>query len=226
MPHELRAPLTYLITSGATSAQTTPQSKEFKSVISLVEAAAQAGVSLVQLREKAMRPCVLFDLVIKCRHAINSRPTLLLVNDRADIARAGGADGVHLTTQSIPARIVRQVFGPDFLIGVSTHSAEEVSRAREALADFVTFGPVFLTPSKEQYGAPVGLHPLAEATSANPDFPVMALGGIETSNVVECFRHGASGIAGIRLFANPLLLPETVRRIRTEYLQSARVSET
>jgi thiamine-phosphate pyrophosphorylase len=173
-----------------------------------------------------MRPSVLIDLVVKCREAINSQPTLLLVNDRADIARAGGADGVHLTTQSIPARIIRQVFGPGFLIGVSTHSAEEVSRAREALADFVTFGPVYLTPSKEQYGAPVGLQHLAEATSANPDFRVMALGGIETSNLRECFRHGAAGIAGIRLFANPLSLPETVSRIRTEYLRSAHVSET
>jgi thiamine-phosphate pyrophosphorylase len=226
MPRELRAPLTYLITSGATSARTTPQSREFKSVISLVEAAAQAGISLVQLREKSLRPRVLFDLVVNCRHAINARPTLLLVNERADIARAGGAAGVHLTTQSIPARIVRQVFGPNFLIGVSTHSTDEVKRAREALADFVTFGPVFLTPSKEQYGAPVGLHKLNEATSANPDFPVIALGGIDTSNVAECFRHSAAGIAGIRLFANPLLLPEIVRRVRTEYLHSSRISET
>jgi thiamine-phosphate pyrophosphorylase len=94
------------------------------------------------------------------------------------------------------------------------------------VADFVTFGPVFPTPSKEQYGAPVGLDKLDKVTSANPNFPVLALGGIKTSNVIECFRHGASGIAGIRLFANGPLLPETVRQIWAEYLQAGRVSET
>lgn len=126
--------------------------------------------------------------------------TRLLVNDRFDIAKAAGADGVHLTSRSLPANIVRSICGDDFLIGVSTHSLETALDARAAGADFVVFGPVFETPSKQIYGKPQGLDKLREVTTALQGFPVLAIGGINLENVYECFCAGASGMAAINLF--------------------------
>ena len=122
------------------------------------------------------------------------------MNDRFDIARAAGADGVHLTTRSLPTNVVRSICGDDFLIGVSTHSLETALNARAEGADFIVFGPVFDTESKRAFGEPQGLDKLREVTKALEGFPVIAIGGINRENADECFRAGASGIAAIRLF--------------------------
>lgn len=145
---------------------------------------------------------MLFELAQRAVALTRGSETRLLVNDRFDIARAAGADGVQLTTQSLPASIVRQTCGEDFLIGVSTHSLEEARNASEMGADFVVFGPVFETESKRIFGPPQGLEKLREVTSALKDFPVVAIGGIDLENRSECLRAGASGIAAIRLFNN------------------------
>ena len=126
--------------------------------------------------------------------------TRLLVNDRADVARAAGADGVHLTAHSLPADVVRDICGPEFLIGVSTHSLAEAQAARGSGADFVVFGPVFETESKRAFGPPQGLAKLRKVTRQLDGFPVLAIGGITLENAAECFAAGASGIAGISLF--------------------------
>jgi thiamine-phosphate pyrophosphorylase len=126
--------------------------------------------------------------------------TRLLVNDRVDIALAAGADGVHLTSQSLPADVVRNICGPDFLIGVSTHSLAEARAARAAGADFVVFGPIFDTESKRAFGEPQGLDKLREVASELGEFPVLAIGGITRENFAACIEAGASGIAGISLF--------------------------
>ena len=143
---------------------------------------------------------MLYELTTLAAAIARSSTTQLLVNDRFDVARAAGADGVHLTARSLPASIVRQICGEDFLIGVSTHSLEEASNARAEGADFVVFGPVFETPLKQIYGAPQGLEKLREVTDALKGFPVLAIGGINLDNAAECIRAGVSGIAGISLF--------------------------
>ena len=143
---------------------------------------------------------MLFELVERAVEIVRGSETRLLVNDRSDIARAGGADGVHLTGQSLPADVVRRIYGPEFLIGVSTHSLEEARIARIKGADFVVFGPVFETESKRAFGAPQGLEKLREICSELPEFPVIAIGGITLDNAKACLEAGASGIAGISLF--------------------------
>jgi thiamine-phosphate pyrophosphorylase len=122
------------------------------------------------------------------------------VNDRVDIARAAGADGVHLTAQSLPADVVRDICGPDFLIGVSTHSLAEARAAQAAGADLVVFGPIFETESKRAFGEPQGLAKLREVTSELGEFPVLAIGGITRENSASCLDAGASGFAAIRMF--------------------------
>lgn len=127
--------------------------------------------------------------------------TRLIVNDRFDVARAAGADGVQLTTQSLPVSIVRRLCGKDLLIGVSTHSLETARAAAKDGADFVVFGPVFETESKRIFGPPQGLEKLREVVSVLEGFPVVAIGGIERENIEQCYKAGASGVAAIRLFS-------------------------
>jgi thiamine-phosphate pyrophosphorylase len=200
MPLQLPPPIIYAITSGATTAKTTPDDPEFSSILVLTEAAVAAGITLVQLREKSLSARVFYELATRAAAIARGSTTRLLVNDRFDIARAAGAHGVQLTTQSVPARVVRRICGEDFLIGVSTHSLETVQAARDDGADFAVFGPVFETESKRAFGPPQGLEKLREVTSALKGFPVVAIGGVNLENVGECFNAGASGVAAIRLF--------------------------
>ena len=143
---------------------------------------------------------VLYELTARAAEITRDSETRLLVNDRVDIARAAGADGVHLTAHSLPAEVVREICGPDFLIGVSTHSLAEARAAQVGGADFVVFGPVFETESKRAFGAPQGLDKLRELTIALAEFPVLAIGGITRENTASCIAAGASGIARISLF--------------------------
>lgn len=195
----LAVPIIYPITSGKTSPQTTPDDPQFSEILRLVRAAVDADVPLFQIREKSLPARVLYELVARAAEIAYGSRTRLLVNDRSDIARVAGADGVHLTTQSLPVEVVRSLFGAEFLIGVSTHSLDEARAARAGGADFVVFGPVFETESKRAFGEPQGLGKLAEVTRELGEFPVVAIGGITLDNVDECFQAGARGIAAIRL---------------------------
>jgi len=123
---------------------------------------------------------------------------LLVVNDRIDVALAAGADGVHLPSAGIPPADARRLLGEGRLVGVSCHSSLDVARALAGGADFATFGPIFDTPSKRAYGAPVGLERLAEA--ARLGLPLLGLGGVDLSNAAEVVDAGASGLAVVRIW--------------------------
>ncbi|MGQ0763462.1 MAG: thiamine phosphate synthase [Acidobacteriota bacterium] len=207
-------PILYLITRGASTETTTPESPEFRQILEQVSAGVAAGLELIQLREKRLTARVLFELSEQSVALTRRSATRLLVNDRADVAAAAGADGVHLPTHSIDAKTIRRTFGKDFLIGVSTHSLAEAEAAKEDGADFVVFGPVFATPSKQNYGAPTGLAKLEGVAVELAPFPVLALGGVDETNARECLRAAASGIAGISLFAEPNRISEVVRKLR------------
>jgi thiamine-phosphate pyrophosphorylase len=201
MPLDLRNqrhPLLYLITSGETTGQTTPSTEDFSRILHLVRAAVAAGIDLIQIREKQLTARVLFELARSAAEIVRGSETKLLINDRGDIAAAAGAHGVHLTTSSLPSRVVRQTFGDEFLIGVSTHSLEEAQLARDSGADFAVFGPIFETPSKK-YGAAKGIDELTNLTSALRSFPVLALGGITEDRIPDCIVAGASGVAAISM---------------------------
>jgi thiamine-phosphate pyrophosphorylase len=214
MSQTLNAPISYLITSGQTNPATTHASAEFARLLALVAAAVAAHVTLVQLREKLLRPRVLYELTVRAATITRGTATRLLVNDRADIARAAGADGVQLTTRSLPAHVVRRVFGADFLIGVSTHTLAEAQAARADGADFAVFGPIFDTPSKRAYGPPVGLAQLRAVAHELAPCPVIAIGGITRTNMSDTLAAGAQGIAAIRLFAEPQTLAAGVRALQ------------
>jgi thiamine-phosphate pyrophosphorylase len=176
-----------------------------------IESLATAGVGGLQIREKDLHDREVLALTTRIR-SLFPPPRVLLVNRRADIAVAAEADGVHLPSDGLSVSVLRRRFGQDFLIGRSTHHPEEVAQAHEANADFVTFGPVYRTPSKERYGEPVGLVALEQAVSSG--IPVLALGGVTVERMEEVAGTGAAGLAGIRIFQDPARLAEVVEKAR------------
>jgi thiamine-phosphate pyrophosphorylase len=174
-------------------------------MLGTVEKALDGGVRAVQLREKDLPARELFRIAEKMRRLTAGYGARLFINDRADVAAAVGADGVHLGVRSVPPREARRLLGAQAAVGCSTHNEEELRDAAEAGADFVTFGPVYPTPSKRPFGPPVGVPALASACRAT-DMPVFALGGIGPRNVEEVAGAGCFGIAlisGIVAAADP-----------------------
>jgi len=161
-----------------------------------IESALKGGVRAIQLREKNLPEDELHTLardVLKLTRQYNA---LLIINHRAELAHDIGADGVHLTESSPAVRKIRKEF-PDLLIGKSAHSLQSALRAQHQKADFITFSPVYDTPSKQQYGPPQGLEKLKQVC-AGLDIPVLALGGIDLSRISTVREQGAFGVGLIR----------------------------
>ena len=154
-------------------------------------------IDTVLIREKALTDLDGLRLLEQARQALGSSRQIL-VSTRVDLAIAARTAGVHLPSSSVPASAIRQRFGHRLLIGQSTHHPEEVAEAKAAGVDYVTFGPVFDTPSKRVYGTPTGLEGLGQAVRQG--LPVLALGGIGPNQMAEVAKAGAAGIAGIRAF--------------------------
>jgi len=163
----------------------------------VLDACLGAGLPAVQLRERDLPAGELFRLATDLRALTARHGARLLINDRADVALAVGADGVHLPGAGLPPAVARRLLGPAGLLGVSTHSADEADAATAAGADFVVFGPVYETPSKRPYGPPKGLDGLAAACRRSR-LPVLAIGGVTAPRVAEARASGAAGVAVIR----------------------------
>ena len=174
--------------------------------------AARAGVDYIQLREKDLGGRELERLAGEAMAAVRQArrtgsTTRLLINSRADVALATGADGVHLPADDISPDDVRAIWASstrnqkletrNCLLGVSCHSLVEVERAEAQGADFAVFGPVFEKPGAVTQGVEA-LQRVCRRPQAR--MPVRALGGITLENAGECLRAGAAGVAGIRLF--------------------------
>ena len=160
----------------------------------VVEEALKGGVKMVQLREKDLSSRDLYATAYEMRKLTARYGALLCINDRIDIALAVNADGVHLGNSSIPVPRARKILGANRLIGVSCHTMENAIDAQEKGADFITFGPVFYTPSKAAYGNPLGVDKLGDITRTLR-IPVFALGGVTREKVPQVIGAGAHGIA-------------------------------
>ncbi len=165
-----------------------------RSLVSVVREALEGGCRAVQLREKDLAGNELFKLAGELRRVTREYGARLLINERLDIALAVDADGVHLGAASLPVPAARRVLGAKGLIGYSAHSIDEAVRADADGADFVTFGPVFYTPSKAPYGEPLGIE-LLKAANAALTIPVFALGGVKRENIACVMAAKAHGIA-------------------------------
>jgi len=194
-------PLMYLITPGNLTSQNF--ASKSKNTLEIIEFASKTNVSLVQIREKFLNSDDVCKLATEAVKLSRKTGTKILINDRADIAVAAKADGVHLTVNSISPTIIRRNLKHNFIIGASTHSLEAAKKRKNDGADFVTFGPVFQTPSKAKYGAPQGLEKLRAVCESLDGFPVIALGGIDENNYRSTLQSSAKGFAAIR-FLNDL----------------------
>lgn len=155
------------------------------------------GATFVQLREKHLRPIdFLREAEAASKVADNNRVTLI-INDRVDIAMALGARGVHLGQDDMPVEAARRLVRDDALIGFSTHTQQQMEAAVRLPIDYVAFGPVFTTTTKQDHDPTVGLEQLRMVRSIAAEFPLVAIGGITAANVQGVLMAGADSIAVI-----------------------------
>ncbi len=154
----------------------------------------EAGVRLFQVREKALADRVLLEELAEIRRLCRGRGARFVVNDRLDLALAGGADGVHLGQDDLPAAAARRWLGPDAIIGLSTHDPDQFQAALEAPIDYVALGPIFPTSTKPDAHPAVGLETLARLSASSP-LPVVAIGGITLETAPQVWRCGAASVA-------------------------------
>ena len=194
-------------------------------LVARLAAAARAGVDLIQIREPATDDRLLAAVVRDCVAAVRGTRARVIVNDRLDIALAGGAHGVHLKSASYAAARVRPVAPDGFLIGRSVHSVDEVIRAGTAV-DYLIFGTVFRTASKPE-SAPAGPAALAEVVQATR-IPVLAVGGVTVDTAGLVARTGAAGIAAIGPFVEhaPAALTSVVESLTRAFDASASAKAT
>ena len=171
-----------------------------------VDAALAGGVDIVQLRDKGSAgerrfgPLEARDELAACEilaDAARRHGALFAVNDRADIARATGADVLHLGQGDLPLGLAREIVGPDTLIGLSTHDRDQVAAAGDSDADYFCVGPCWPTPTKPGRHAP-GLQLVREAAELGGDKPWFAIGGIDARRLPEVLNAGARRIVVVR----------------------------
>ena len=179
----------------------------------LLAAALRGGVDIVQLREKSL-PRREIELAAQTfRRLCDNNSALFIVNDDPDLARACDADGVHVGQDDLAADEARELLGPDAIIGLSTHSEEQIAAADEAPVDYISVGPIWETPTKQGRPA-VGLELISHAATDAPH-PFFAIGGISPFNAEEVVRAGAGRICVVRAIrdaADPSAVAAALRR--------------
>jgi len=164
--------------------------------VAVAAAALAGGADMIQLRDKTGDVRALLPQARAIRALCRASGALFIVNDRLDLALAAGADGVHVGQEDLPAEAARRLLPPGGILGVSTHSREQAEAARAAGADYIGFGPMFPTGTKETGYAPRGLTALREVRAAVP-LPILAIGGINLENAAEVIAAGATAPAVI-----------------------------
>jgi thiamine-phosphate pyrophosphorylase len=162
----------------------------------LLRGAIAGGVDIVQLREKDLDDDALGELATGTAALCAQLGALFIVNDRPEIARDAGADGVHVGQDDMPVAEVRERVGRDMLIGLSTHAPGEIDAVDPALVDYIGVGPVHETPTKPGRPA-VGLE-LIRYAAAHAPVPFFAIGGLHAGNVAEAISAGASRLCILR----------------------------
>lgn len=162
-----------------------------------------AGVRLIQYRDKRASALPVFEICARMADRIRQHGGTFIVNDRADIALAAGAAGVHVGQEDLPVELARRVLGAQRWVGTSTHTLSQVREAEASSADYMAFGPIFSTRSKERPDPVVGLDGLREARKATAK-PLVAIGGITVENARTVIEAGADAVAVIHdLIAAP-----------------------
>lgn len=158
----------------------------------MVEAVLNAEVKFIQLREKEGSRRRIYEDAVRLRELTRSFNAALIINDHADIALAVDADGVHLGQDDLPLKEARKIMGKK-IVGISTHNLEQAKEAEDGGADYIGFGPVFHTTTKDA-GTPKGIDDLS-IIKENVNIPVIAIGGITLHNIKSVIDAGADAVA-------------------------------
>ena len=177
-----------------------------------VAAALDGGATIVQLREKTLDDTSLLALARELTELCHARGVPLIVDDNVEVALAAGADGVHVGQSDMDVRRARELLGPDKILGVSAHNAEEARAAQAAGADYLGCGAAFVTGTKPD-AHPVSAETMCAVTAA-VGIPVVAIGGIDEHNILELSGRGLAGVAVVSgIFAQPDIAA-AARRLR------------
>ena len=159
-------------------------------------AAIRGGADVIQLRDKHASARALIEEAHRVKRLTDAAGIPLIINDRADVARAVGADGVHLGQDDLPIHEARAILGEGRLIGASTHSLEQAQVAVREGADYIGCGPIFPTPTKPDYGS-VGVGLIGQVRAA-VQVPVVCIGGIDQTTIEDVLAAGAKCVAVVR----------------------------
>ncbi|HEX8000148.1 MAG TPA: thiamine phosphate synthase [Pyrinomonadaceae bacterium] len=172
------------------------------------------GATFVQLREKHLSPSEFYNAAEQALAVARERGVRLIINDRADIALALGADGVHLGQDDLPPTAARELLGEKAVIGFSTHNVEQAKEAALLPVDYIAIGPIFNTSSKENADAVVGLEGLRRVRQAVGSTPLVAIGGITLETAPLVLAAGADAVAVISLLLKePSKIEQRVRAV-------------
>jgi thiamine-phosphate pyrophosphorylase len=162
----------------------------------LLRAALTGGADIVQLREKELGRAEIERAAETFRRVADTFSALFIVNDDPDLARSCDADGVHVGQDDIGAEQARELLGPDAIVGLSTHSEEQIAASAGRPVDYISVGPIWETPTKA--GRPgVGIE-LIEHAAANAPHPLFAIGGIDAGNAEQVVAAGAERLCAVR----------------------------
>ena len=167
-----------------------------RDLVAIIQESVEAGATMIQLRGKNCTTREFLDLAVRISGFLNPKGIPLIVNDRADIALACEADGLHLGQQDIPLFFARKILGQNRLIGISVNTIEEAQTAEKEGADYVGVGPVYFTSSKDKLPTILGLEGL-RSVREKVHIPILAIGGLTTENSRAVISAGADGIAVI-----------------------------
>ena len=181
------------------------------SLVDRVAAAVKGGVDMVQLREKDMPVGELMELALTLR-SVTRNKALLVINDRLDVALAAGADGLQLPQDSLSVRHARQVAPPQLLVGKSVHDLESAELAAREGASYLVLGTIFPTASKP--GAATGGLPHVSEVASRLDCPILAIGGVDSSNIASAIGAGARGVAVVSAILGALDPEEAARELK------------
>lgn len=188
-----------------------------RNLLTVLEEALKGGITAFQLREKgegALVGAELKELAEQCKALCNEYKVPFIVNDDVELALEVGADGVHIGQQDGVISDVREKIGPDKILGVSTHTANDALVASDAKADYIGVGPLFETTSKEHAGPVVGTELVSEIVGLLPGLPIVGIGGITERKAGSVVRAGASGVAVISAITGGENTEEATRSIK------------
>jgi thiamine-phosphate pyrophosphorylase len=185
-----------------------------RSNIEIVKQMIEAGIKIIQYREKNKKKLVKYEECKVIREITKKAGALLIVNDDVDLALSVEADGIHIGQDDLPIEAVRRLVGEEMIVGLSTHSLEQANDAVKRGADYIGVGPIFSTNTKKDVCSPVGFEYLDEVVRYI-DLPFVVIGGIKEQNLYEVIEHGAKCVAIITDIISAEDIGSKIKRLKS-----------